>query len=70
MDGILRGYRQSGAKLGPHCAQAVAIQAARALEYLHRQRVIYRDLKVRKQQYKTLSLICKMVLIFFRLKTS
>lgn len=45
LDIMLRHYRRSGARIGPYCFQALVLQAARAIEYLHRRRVIYRDLK-------------------------
>lgn len=45
LDSVLRHYRRSGARIGPYCFQALVLQAARAMEYLHRRRVIYRDLK-------------------------
>lgn len=45
LDSVLRHYRRSGARIGPYCFQSLVLQAARAMEYLHRRRVIYRDLK-------------------------
>lgn len=45
LDNILRNYRRSGAKLNPYILQAIVLQVAKAVEYLHQQRVIYRDLK-------------------------
>lgn len=45
LDSILRQYRRSGAHIGRHAFQAMTVQVARALEYLHRKRIIYRDLK-------------------------
>lgn len=45
LDQILRNYRRSGSKLDPHILQQIVFQTAKALEYLHQQRIIYRDLK-------------------------
>lgn len=45
LDTTLRHYRRSGGRIGPYCFQSIVLQTARALEYLHRKKVIYRDLK-------------------------
>ncbi|XP_023236619.1 leucine-rich repeat serine/threonine-protein kinase 1-like [Centruroides sculpturatus] len=45
LDSVLRNYRRSGARLDLHVLQKVIIQIAKALEYLHQQHIIYRDLK-------------------------
>lgn len=45
LDTVLRHFRRSGARIGPYTLQAVILQVARAIEYLHRQHIIYRDLK-------------------------
>ncbi|XP_055684527.1 leucine-rich repeat serine/threonine-protein kinase 1 isoform X1 [Lutzomyia longipalpis] len=45
LDSVLRQYRRNGARIGPYCFQSLVLQAARAMEYLHRRHVIYRDLK-------------------------
>lgn len=42
LDLVLRHYRRSGASLEPSTLQAVILQVAKAIEYLHRQRIIYR----------------------------
>lgn len=46
LDAALREYRCRGAAVGVRCARALMLQVARALEYLHAQRILYRDLKV------------------------
>ncbi len=45
LDSMLKHYRRSGDKLSTTTIQQICIQIARALEYLHQQHIIYRDLK-------------------------
>ena len=41
----LKHYRRSGDKISAKTCQLVVLQIAKALEYLHQQHIIYRDLK-------------------------
>ena len=45
LDSMLKHYRRSGDRLAIATVQQVCLQIARALEYLHQQHIIYRDLK-------------------------
>ena len=42
LNNALKNYRRSGAKLDPYTLQAIILQVAKAVEYLHQQHVIYR----------------------------
>lgn len=42
LNNALKNYRRSGAKLDPFTLQAIILQVAKAIEYLHQQHVIYR----------------------------
>ena len=45
LDLIIKEYRRSGAQINPHVIQKILLQVSKALEYLHQQHIIYRDLK-------------------------
>lgn len=45
LDLIIKDYRRSGVQINPYVIQKILLQIAKALEYLHQQRIIYRDLK-------------------------
>jgi serine/threonine protein kinase len=45
LDQRLKHYQRSGDKLTAKSVQQVILQIAKALEYLHQQHIIYRDLK-------------------------
>jgi serine/threonine protein kinase len=45
LDDRLRDFKRSGDALEPLTVRQTGVQVARALEYLHQQRIIYRDLK-------------------------
>ena len=45
LDQRLKHYQRSGDKLTPKSVQQIILQIAKALEYLHQQHIIYRDLK-------------------------
>lgn len=45
LDAIIQNYRRNGSRIGPYCFQLIVLQTSRAIEYLHRGHIIYRDLK-------------------------
>lgn len=45
LDSIIQSYRHSSYRIGPFCFQQIVLQTSRAMEYLHRNHIIYRDLK-------------------------
>lgn len=45
LDHVIREFRRAGSRIGPYCFQQLVLQASRAIEYLHRKHIIYRDLK-------------------------
>lgn len=45
LDTIIQSYRHNSYRIGPFCFQHIVLQTSRAMEYLHRNHIIYRDLK-------------------------
>lgn len=45
LDALIREYRRSGARMDAFVIFKVLLQVSKALEYLHQQHIIYRDLK-------------------------
>lgn len=45
LDTIIQNFKRNGSRIGPYCFQLIVLQTSRAIEYLHRSHIIYRDLK-------------------------
>ncbi|CAG9138598.1 unnamed protein product [Plutella xylostella] len=45
LDGVLLQYRSVGSRVGARAGRRLVLQVARAIEYLHASRTVYRDLK-------------------------